>query len=461
MTIHTLFIAPNSSCEVHGQKLDFEVLIKNEVKHFFITDSGKLVVGKVLNKNPLVYKSVKIKNVFQAFQSTIDSHKEKLFKELKSLGKLDLFNTFEPIIDGVKCHFNLNYKEEEVTVFQGEKVHSDGLMKFYKSAQSGWYVDQDSLLPVLYFTSADSLIDGKLWYEHLPQEFQEKLKTNDLGGLYDFPFPKPSLFVNPTIPTEQELLLPEFSDCKEFNIHNSQIDKTLFGKQILLVNNGKWDQLNIIYTPKTKEFHLISDVQAYFVANSLAECIFHKDQEPYGHNFYEYYMNSGCEYALSFENTPVLKKDVVDSQELRYNKIFQFQSRLLSNERNTDKIENLPKLFGNFKKVFVDFEDHRYYGADETYIRHNAILKNDEDKYLLIRFSEYQVNHDDLEHHDCGEFGILAVGMTKLICFENGAGLLEYLYKKTIHQNDLKGSLEYVLNTIGVQLPDKPDFILS
>ena len=46
-----------------------------------------------------------------------------------------------------------------------------------------------------------------------------------------------------------------------------------------------------------------------------------------------------------------MKKDVVDSQELRYNKIFQFQSRLLSNERNTDKIENLPNSIGNLTQL--------------------------------------------------------------------------------------------------------------
>lgn len=461
MTTHTLFIAPDSSCVIHGKKLNFEYNVSEDIKHYYITDSGKLLVAKVLNTLPLVHISVEENNIFSVMNGVIDSYKGKLFNELLENGHLGLFQTFEPIIADMPIQFHFNYENEIVTAFQAEKVHYSDGVTFYKSAQKGWYIDQNISKPFLYIETETAKFDEKIWYEHLPETLQQNMQLNDLSSLYDFPFPKPIGMTYPTIPTAEEMLLPEYEDCKEFIIHNNQVDLKLFGKQILLINNGKWDCLNIIYTPKTKEFHVLSDTKDHMVAHSLAESIFHSKQDPYGKLFYEYYMESNCEYALTLDNKPVLKTEVNEDFAIRFGGLFNFQSSLLGDERNLEERKKLPVIFGDYKKDFVGFYDHRYYGSDETYIRHNAIFKNENHQYILIRFSEYQVDHYDCEQYDFDKYGIFTVGMTKLLPFNNADDLLTFLFAKSANQNDLRLPLKFMLESHGIKLPKKPTMIFK
>jgi hypothetical protein len=463
MTIHTLFVAPNSSCEIHGTKLKFKYEIGDEYKHYYITESGKLIVAKVLNADPLIYSSVEEKNIFSVMNGIIDSYKKNIFDELVKHGKLALFITFEPILKDKPIQFHFNYGNETVTAFQAEKVHSSDGYVFFKSNQKGWYIDQNCSKPVLYLENETAVIDGKIWYEHLPKNLQENMKLNDLSSLYDFPFPKPKEVSYPTIPTVEELLLPEYKDCKEFRIHNECLDLKLFGKQILFAYNGDLNCLNIIYTPKTKEFHVLSYSKKHMVAHSLAESIFHAEQEPYGKLFYEFYMESNCEYGLTLDDKPVLKSEVTQNTAIKFDELFNFQSRLLGNERNSDERKKLPVIFGDYKQEFVGFYDRKYYGVDEQYIRHNALFKNENGHYLLIRFSEYQVDHYDLKDYDSEEYGILSAGMTKILCFNSADDLLSFLFVKCVNQNqeDLKPLLQFIVKNHKIQMQTPPSIIFK
>lgn len=463
MTIHTLFVAPNSSCEIHGTQLNFKYKVGENHKHYFITDSGKLIVANVLNDNPLIYSSVKEENIFSVMNGIIDSYKQIIFHELVQYGKIDLFITFEPILTGQPIQFHFNYGNETVTAFQAKKVHYSDGYNFFKSTQNGWYIDQNSSKPVLYLENENSMIDGKIWHEHLPENLQEIMKKNDLSALYNFPFPKPKEVTYPTIPTAEEITLPEFKDCKEFKFHNDKMDLKLFGKQILLINNGNWDTLNIIYTPKTKEFYVLKHGMDFLVAHSLAESIFHAEQEPYGCLFYELYMQSNCEYALTLDNKPVLKTEVSQNSEIKFDELFNFQSRLLGDKRNLDERKRLPVLICDYKQEYVDFYDRKYYGVDEQYIRHNALLKNENGQYILIRFSEYQVDHYDLQDYDGSEYGILTTGMTKILSFNTVNDLLSLLFEKCIDekQDDLKSILQFIVKNHKFEMKTPPSIVFK
>lgn len=463
MKIHKLFVAPNLSCEIHGIQMKFKYEVGEEHKHFFITESGKLIVAKVLNADPLIYSSVEEKNIFSVMNGIIDSYKRRIFDEFVKHGKLDLFITFEPLLENKPILFHLNYANEAVTAYQAEKVHYSDGYNFFKSYQKGWYIDQNSSKPVLYLENESAVIDGKVWHEHLPENLKEIIKKNDLSALYDFPFPKPKGITYTTIPTAEEILLPEFEGCKEFKIHNECIDISLFGKQILLVNNGSWDCLNIIYTPKTKEFHLLSHNKDYMVARSLAECIFHADQEPYGKLFYEFYMESNCEYALTLDDKPVLKSEAKQKSAINFDELFVFQSRLLGNKQNLDELKKLPVIYADYKQEVVVCYDRKYYGVDEQYLRHNALFKNDNGHFLLIRFSEYQVDHYDIKDHDGEEYGILSVGMSKIFTFNTVEELLSFLFLKCVNQNqeDLKSLLQFTLKTYKVRMKTQPPIIFK
>lgn len=463
MAIHTLFVAPNSSCEIHGTKMKFKYEVGEEHKHYFITDSGKLIVAKVLNADPLIYSSVEEKNIFSVMNGIIDSYKQKMFDELVRYGKLDLFITFEPILKNAPIQFHFNYANETVTAFQAKKVHYSNGCNFFKSNHKGWYIDQNSSKPVLYLENETAIIDGKRWVEHLPVDFQEIIKNNDLSALYDFPFPKPQKPMYPTIPTAEEKNLPEYEGCKEFKIHNECVDLKLFGKQILFCKNGTLECLNIIYTPKTKEFHVIRYSKDHMVAHSLAESIFHAEQEPYGKLFYEYYMQSDCEYALTLDDKPVLKSEVKQKSAIHFGELFNFQSRLLSDKRHVDEIKSLPVIFGDYEQQFVGFYERKYYGVDEQYIRHSALFMSEDGHYLLIRFSEYQIDHYDLKEHDDAKYGILSTGMTKIFNFNTVDDLLLYLFQKCVNENqqDLKMILQFILQNNKLKIKTPPSIIFK
>ena len=201
----------------------------------------------------------------------------------------------------------------------------------------------------------------------------------------------------------------------------------------------------------------------YLVAHSLAESIFHAEQEPYGRLFYELYMQSNCEYALTLDNKPVLKTEVSQNSEIKFDELFNFQSRLLGDKRNLDERKRLPVLICDYKQEYVDFYDRKYYGVDEQYIRHNALLKNENGQYILIRFSEYQVDHYDLQDYDGSEYGILTTGMTKVLSFNTVNDLLSLLFEKCIDekQDDLKSILQFIVKNHKFEMKTPPSIVFK